>query len=1081
MDSLKILFVEDLPTDYELAEWHLRKNELAFRSICVDTQPEFLKAMDTFEPDLIISDYSMPEFNGLQALQLTLEHKPEIPFIILTGSINEETAVLCMKAGATDYVLKEKMHRLPFAVRETMKRANDRKDKFLAERQLRESEEKFRDIFESANVGKAITTVSKTVSVNQAFADMLGYKREDLEKLTWKEITPPEDIIKTAKMVNALHIGDLEAVRYEKRYIHKNGSHIWVDISVNAHRDPEGGLEYFFSTIIDIGERKKAEEKLKASEEKYRLLIENQKDMIVKVDAEGRFLYVSPSYCRLFGKNEGELIGEKFTPLVHEEDLPATLQAIESLNQPPHTCFIEQRALTKDGWCWLSWTNTAVLDDEGNIKEIIGLGTDISERKQAEFAVKESENRYRHLFEDSPVAIFEEDFSGAKKRIDVLKQNGVTDFREYFTSHPEELVTCVALVRVTDVNQASLTLFGAQNKEQLISELATVIPPENPYLLLNEFVNVAGGATHFYMETINKDLEGRNLFLAVNWAAVPGFTEDLSRVIVTLVDITERKKAEESQLHRLAEMEAMDKITSALRRARTKDEALPIFLSETMWMMNVDVGSIWLFNSSSNKISISTEIGWPDDSNKITIAPGEGIVGSVFVNGKTVVSEEFLNDPDLHALDVENIRPGWGGICVPIHSQEETLGVILIVYPTERKIQHDEVKMLEAFARIAGITLQRMTLFEDTLVHLRQLQVQRTIDQTIASIFDLSLTLEIICSQICNHLSADATGVLLFSHHEMSLKYAASNGFRTTHYQKSQVTLGKGSAGLAALNRNIIHELDLMNAEPPFRNSILLTEEKFVSYLAVPLIAKGQLKGIVEIFYRSQKQYDHEWVEFIESLALQTAIAIDNLQLFEDLQHSNLELVYAYDATIEGWSRAMDLRDKETEDHTKRVTNMTVRMARAMGVHEEEITHWRRGALLHDIGKMGVPDEILHKPGKLTPEEWVIMKQHPKFAYEMIAPIEYLKPALEIPYCHHEKWDGNGYPRGLKGEQIPLAGRVFAVIDVWDALRSDRPYRKAWPEEKVLAYIKEQSGTHFEPAIVDLFLEIVNDNGVEQE
>jgi HD-GYP domain-containing protein (c-di-GMP phosphodiesterase class II) len=145
-----------------------------------------------------------------------------------------------------------------------------------------------------------------------------------------------------------------------------------------------------------------------------------------------------------------------------------------------------------------------------------------------------------------------------------------------------------------------------------------------------------------------------------------------------------------------------------------------------------------------------------------------------------------------------------------------------------------------------------------------------------------------------------------------------------------------------------------------------------------------------------------------------------------------------------------------------------------MGVKEEEIVHIRRGALLHDIGKMGVPDEILHKPGPLTPEEWVIMKKHPVFAYEMISSIEYLKPALDIPYCHHEKWDGSGYPRGLVGEKIPIAGRIFAVIDVWDALSSDRPYRKAWSKEKVLAYIKEQSGTHFDPEIVKIFLEVVD-------
>ena len=162
----------------------------------------------------------------------------------------------------------------------------------------------------------------------------------------------------------------------------------------------------------------------------------------------------------------------------------------------------------------------------------------------------------------------------------------------------------------------------------------------------------------------------------------------------------------------------------------------------------------------------------------------------------------------------------------------------------------------------------------------------------------------------------------------------------------------------------------------------------------------------------------------------------------------------AYDETIEGWSRAMDLRDKETEGHTQRVTELTLRLANSMGFGAEELVHIRRGTLLHDIGKMGVPDDILRKPGPLTDEEWVIMRRHPQLAYDMLAPIFYLRPATDIPYCHHEKWDGTGYPRGLKGEQIPLAARIFALVDVWDALCSDRPYRKAWPADRVRSYIQ---------------------------
>jgi putative nucleotidyltransferase with HDIG domain len=169
------------------------------------------------------------------------------------------------------------------------------------------------------------------------------------------------------------------------------------------------------------------------------------------------------------------------------------------------------------------------------------------------------------------------------------------------------------------------------------------------------------------------------------------------------------------------------------------------------------------------------------------------------------------------------------------------------------------------------------------------------------------------------------------------------------------------------------------------------------------------------------------------------------------------------------------LRDKETEGHTQRVTRMTLKLARAMGLTDPELIHIRRGALLHDIGKMGVPDGILLKPDELTGDEWQMMRQHPQFAYDMLAPIEYLKPALDIPLYHHEKWDGSGYPRGLKGEDIPLAARIFTVADVYDALTSDRPYRKAWSPERTLEHIRLLAGSHFDPQAVALMIRAVED------
>jgi len=193
----------------------------------------------------------------------------------------------------------------------------------------------------------------------------------------------------------------------------------------------------------------------------------------------------------------------------------------------------------------------------------------------------------------------------------------------------------------------------------------------------------------------------------------------------------------------------------------------------------------------------------------------------------------------------------------------------------------------------------------------------------------------------------------------------------------------------------------------------------------------------------------------------------------EELQLAHRNLQEAYERTIEGWVHALDLRDRETEGHTQRVTEVTLRIARTLGFTEEQLVHIRRGALLHDMGKMAIPDEILQKAGPLNQAEWEQMRRHPVYTLEMLSPIAYLRPALEIPYNHHERWDGSGYPRGLKGDQIPVSARLFAIVDVYDALTNDRPYRKALPAVEALDFLRKQAGRLFDPDLVNLFVSFV--------
>jgi HD-GYP domain-containing protein (c-di-GMP phosphodiesterase class II) len=268
-----------------------------------------------------------------------------------------------------------------------------------------------------------------------------------------------------------------------------------------------------------------------------------------------------------------------------------------------------------------------------------------------------------------------------------------------------------------------------------------------------------------------------------------------------------------------------------------------------------------------------------------------------------------------------------------------------------------------------------------------------------------------------------------------------------------------------------VFDLSTPDINPLLRDASAL--EGFVSYFGVPLVAKDEVKGVLEIYLRRPFIPDQDWFNFLDTVAGSAAIAIDEAQLFQELRLSNMELQRAYDATIEAFSNAMGDRDKETFDHMRDVTELSLIMAAQLGVSEDDMVHVQRGAVMHDIGKLGVPDKVLQKEGPLDENEWVLMKKHPENAYNWLKHIEFLQPALDIPYCHHEKWDGTGYPRGLKGEDIPLAARIFAVVDVWQALTSDRIYRKAWSKEKALTHIKSSSGTHFDPRVVEVFVRTI--------
>ncbi len=535
----------------------------------------------------------------------------------------------------------------------------------------------------------------------------------------------------------------------------------------------------------------------------------------------------------------------------------------------------------------------------------------------------------------------------------------------------------------------------------------------------------------------------------------------------------------EKQAH---EMSTMLQAIQAASSTLDLEEVLALIAEQMVKAIGAD--SCVLSRWDHHADAVVTWIEWRHDHDSQPDIPGStypldefGATRSVLETGEPVIVR--VNDPNADPREKALLeRLGEKSLLMlPLSAGPRVIGLVkLFQEDYDRQFTDDEIKLCRALANQAAIAIENARLFDETQRRVERLAALRTIDITITASMNLRVTLNVLLEQAIQTLRVHAADVLLLNQHSRTLEQAARRGFRTGSLRPTVVRLGEGLAGQAAVERRT---LNINEPDGIGQDVVGLPAEYFATYYAVPLIAKGQVKGVLQVFHREPLNPDPEWLDFLEMLAGQAAIAIDNAVLFEDLQRSNADLILAYDTTLEGWAHALELRDKETEGHTQRVTEMTLRLAQAMHIPDTDLLHVQRGALLHDIGKMGIPDSILLKPGPLNAAEWEIMRQHPVYAYEMLSPIHYLRPALEIPYCHHERWDGSGYPRGLSGDEIPLAARIFAVADVWDALRSDRPYRPAWSNEDALAHIQAGAGTHFDPRVVVLFLTMLEQEVLE--
>ncbi|MFM8319389.1 MAG: HD domain-containing phosphohydrolase [Chloroflexota bacterium] len=386
--------------------------------------------------------------------------------------------------------------------------------------------------------------------------------------------------------------------------------------------------------------------------------------------------------------------------------------------------------------------------------------------------------------------------------------------------------------------------------------------------------------------------------------------------------------------------------------------------------------------------------------------------------------------------------------------------------PLEISARRIDQDILQGIARDISGRRQSEALIERQVAHLQALH---TIERAITASIDLQQTLAVVLEQARQLLEVDAGAVLLYDPDRQMLQAVGVSGFHISPQIPFYLDVQHSLAGRAVLHGS----LQDRSLAPELPASPMLQGEGFQANYALPLIVRQETVGVLEVFHRRPLQPEAGWLELLQALADPAATAIQHARLYENLERYSQQLTAAYDKTLAAWSAFLELRDRETQGHSRSVTELSLQLAHRMGFAGEALEHLRRGALLHDIGKMGVPDSILLKAGPLSEAEWEVMRRHPVYAYEMLQAIDFLQPALDVPYCHHERWNGAGYPNGLRGEQIPLAARIFAVIDVWDALCSDRPYRPAWPAQQAQHYIQERAGVDFDPRVVTAFLEMI--------
>lgn len=637
-----------------------------------------------------------------------------------------------------------------------------------------------------------------------------------------------------------------------------------------------------------------------------------------------------------------------------------------------------------------------------------------------------------------------------------------------------------------DMNQSALEMFGYQGREEIWQDsmLGLFFDPEDA-LAYRKIVEEKDTIKDRPVSFKKKDGSRIETLVSATPYEIGGQIIGYQGFIR---DITGELEARQQQEKTLQQQNALDELSRALTSCLTPEDIYRNILVQIRKLFQLSELHIYKLPSLAEGLQI--EYSWRKEGRKQVA--GFGVVElsnpeCSFLD-EFLASDQGLSLPDLSALKAQEAA-GSGSeqtilsgsmLLTPVVVEDKIIAALQLLHPERSVYNNGDLLLLSRIANLVGVGLQKAYLYQETQAQVDKLTSLQRIEQTVLENLSLPTTLDMLIDQTVKELSVDAAAILYFHPQLKTLKFITQTGFRQNILQHTDLEIGEGLAGKAAESRSMVRVPDLKHTSQAISRDLEFSTEKFVSYFGVPLTSKGRLVGVMELYHRKKLDPDQSWIDLLEMIAGLAAIAIDYQNVHKNLERSRNELDKSLDAIIEGWAQALELRGIESPGHWRRIEELSLALGQKLGVKSKLLNDLRRGVLLHDIGKMAIPDEVLHKRTALSVEERKLIGKHPIAAHDLLKDVEGLKSALDVPLYHHERWDGTGYPYQLEGENIPYLARIYAVVDVWDAMRSDRPYRKAFSKEKALQILNEEAGKQFDPEIVQAFLLLVEERLPDQ-